>query len=193
METDRATSPQTFYARFGKPILDRLVGIALAVVTLPILMLMLGMAWLAFGWPPLLRTSRIGRNNTRFNLYRINTRKNYQTDLRGRSLRLSRFLRRTSLDELPQLWNVAFGHMSLVGPRPLHPLQGLDLEPGVDQRHLVRPGLTGRWQVEARGDGRDQLDHLDIDLAYLKGVSLGRDLTIMARTVPALVRGHEEV
>ena len=118
METDVTASPRSVYTRLGKPLLDRLAGLVLALITLPVLVVLLVMALAAFGWPPLLRTSRIGRNDTRFNLYRINTRKDYQTDLRGRNLRFSLWLRRTSLDELPQLWNVALGHMSLVGPRP---------------------------------------------------------------------------
>lgn len=192
METDVITSPRGVYARLGKPLLDRLVGLILAVLTLPIVIVLLATALLSFGWPPLLRTSRIGRNDSRFNLYKINTRKDYQTDLRGRRLRLSLWLRRTSFDELPQLWNVAFGHMSLVGPRPLHPFQALDKDAALEQRHRIRPGLTGPWQVEARGDGRHLLDHIEIDLDYLETLSFRRDLALLARTVPALIRNREE-
>lgn len=191
METDVQAPPRTAYARFFKPLLDRVVGFVFAVIALPILVLLLLLAWIAFGWPPLLRVSRVGRNNTRFNMYRINTRKDYQTDLRGRRLKLSLSLRRTSLDELPQLWNVAFGHMSLVGPRPLHPLQAVEMEEAFASRNLARPGLTGPWQIEARGDGRDQVDHLDIDVAYLENVSFKTDLGIAFRTLPALIRADE--
>lgn len=191
METDVTASPRGAYARFVKPLSDRLIGLLLAIVTLPLVLVLLVMALVAFGWPPLLRTSRVGRNNTRFNLYRINTRKDYQTDLRGRNLRLSSWLRRTSLDELPQLWNVAFGHMSLVGPRPLHPFQAAD-ETDLGRRHGVKPGLTGRWQIEARGDGRNLLDHIAIDLDYLEHLSLRQDLAILVRTVPTLFREREE-
>ena len=102
METDVNPSPAGAYARFGKPVLDRIVGLILAVAILPVVLVLLVMGWIAFGWPPLLRTTRDGRNGTRFNLYRVNTRKDFQTDLRGRHLRLSRWLRSTSLDELPQ-------------------------------------------------------------------------------------------
>jgi lipopolysaccharide/colanic/teichoic acid biosynthesis glycosyltransferase len=190
METDVNTS---FYARFGKPLLDRLVGLILAILTLPLVAVLLVMAWITFGWPPLSRQSRMGRGGRRFNLYRINTRKDYQTDLRGRNLRMSNWLRSTSLDELPQLWNVVLGHMSLVGPRPLDPVTALQLEQDAARRHGARPGLTGPWQLEARGDGRDLLEHIEVDLAYVEGISFGTDLVLLARTVPTLFRRREEV
>ena len=192
METDVTAPPESVYARFGKPLLDRLVGLVLAVFTLPILIVLLVMALGAFGWPPVLRTSRIGRRGTRFNLYKINTRKDHQTDLRGRNMRFSLWLRRTSLDELPQLWNVALGHMSLVGPRPLPPFQAAGEDADLNRRHSLRPGLTGPWQVDARGDGRHLTDHLEVDLAYLENLSFRRDLALLARTVPTLIRHREE-
>ena len=190
MATDRSTS-QSFYARVGKPTFDRFLGLILAVLTLPAVLLLLVLAWGAFGWPPLQRMGRIGRYGRRFNLYRINTRKDHQTDLRGRRLRLSSWLRRTSLDELPQVWNVVLGHMSLVGPRPLDPVVAEELN--LRQRHLARPGLTGPWQIDARGDGRAVTDNLAIDQSYLQTMSFGRDMVLLARTLPALVRRREEV
>jgi lipopolysaccharide/colanic/teichoic acid biosynthesis glycosyltransferase len=193
METDANPSPAGFYARFGKPVFDRLVGLILAILTLPVVVVLLVMAWIAFGWPPLARTTRIGRNRRRFNLFRINTRKDYQTDLRGRHLRLSSLLRSTSLDELPQLWNVVLGHMSLVGPRPLDPVTALQLEKDAARRHRARPGVTGSWQLEARGDGRKLTDHIELDLAYVENISFLRDLVLLVRTVPALFRHREEV
>lgn len=192
MRTDVTASPRSVYARFGKPLLDRLAGLVLAVLTLPLLLGLLVIAAAAFGWSPLLRTSRIGRNGTRFNLYKINSRRDYQTDLRGRKLRFSLWLRRTSLDELPQLWNVALGQMSLVGPRPLHPFQALERDPDLDRRHDVRPGLTGPWQLQARGDGRELLKHIEIDLEYLEDLSFANDLALLIRTVPTLIRQREE-
>lgn len=186
-------SPAGGYARFGKPILDRIVGIIFAVLTLPVVLVLLIMAWIAFGWPPLLRTTRAGRHGTRFNLYRVNTRKDYQTDLRGRHLRLSRMLRSTSLDELPQLWNVALGHMSLVGPRPIDPVTAVELDDEESLRHTARPGLTGPWQLEARGDGRHLTDDLSLDLAYVEGISLTKDLGILARTLPTILHHREDV
>jgi lipopolysaccharide/colanic/teichoic acid biosynthesis glycosyltransferase len=107
-----------------------------------------------------------------------------------RVTRLGRFLRRSSLDELPQLINVLRGEMSLVGPRPLQ-LRDSErlaaLNPrGYTRRLQVRPGLTGPWQVE----GRSELDYeqmVQLDLAYVENRSLGRDLGIIARTFAAVL------
>jgi len=106
---------------------------------------------------------------------------------------LGRFLRRSSLDELPQLFNVLRGEMSLVGPRPLQ-LRDSDrlelLEPEAYARRLaVPPGLTGAWQVGGRSD-TDGFGMLQLDLDYVDQWSLGLDLNILARTFSAVVRRH---
>jgi exopolysaccharide biosynthesis polyprenyl glycosylphosphotransferase len=107
-----------------------------------------------------------------------------------RVTRIGRFLRRSSIDELPQLWNVLRGEMSLVGPRPL-PLR--DVEGFEEDRHRrrfsVRPGLTGLWQVS----GRNELSFetwMELDLRYIDGWSLGLDLQILMRTIPAVLSGR---
>jgi lipopolysaccharide/colanic/teichoic acid biosynthesis glycosyltransferase len=105
-----------------------------------------------------------------------------------RVTRIGRFLRRTSLDELPQLVNVLRGQMSLVGPRPL-PLRDVALmEPEYRSRHAVLPGMTGLWQVKARGSLTAR-DMMELDLAYIRKWSLGLDLRILARTLAVVVRG----
>jgi len=181
------------YARFGKPLLDRALGLVLALLTVPVLVVLLLVTWASFGWPPLQRLPRVGRNRKTFNLLRVNTHRANGTDLRGRRLRLSRWLQSSSLDELPQLWNVVFGQMSLVGPRPLHPAQATGLDVAAAHRHRTRPGVTGPWQVAARGDGRSLTDDFTIDLSYLDNLSLKTDLAILARTLPTLVRDREQV
>jgi exopolysaccharide biosynthesis polyprenyl glycosylphosphotransferase len=107
-----------------------------------------------------------------------------------RITRVGQFLRRSSLDELPQLWNVLCGDMSLVGPRPL-PLR--DVEGFEEDRHRrrfsVRPGLTGLWQVS----GRNELTFetwMELDLRYIDTWSLGLDLQILIRTIPAVLSGR---
>ena len=104
-----------------------------------------------------------------------------------RLTRVGRLLRRTSLDELPQLWNVLNGTMALVGPRPSRP-QEVALFTELDrQRQLVRPGITGIAQVSGRSD-LDWEDAVRLDLYYIEHRSLGLDLRILLRTLPAVLR-----
>jgi exopolysaccharide biosynthesis polyprenyl glycosylphosphotransferase len=105
-----------------------------------------------------------------------------------RVTRLGRTLRRTSLDELPQLWNVLRGEMSLVGPRPPLPREVADYDGWHRRRLSMKPGMTGLWQIEARHDP-DFDAWVERDLAYIDSWSLLLDLRILARTVPAVLAG----
>jgi exopolysaccharide production protein ExoY len=193
MNANASGAPAGVYLRFVKPLIDRVLGLIFALLTLPLLLGLLAASWLTFHRMPLQRVIRIGRRGRRFSLLRVNTRRDDQTDLRGRQLRLSSWLRRTSLDELPQLWNVVLGHMSLVGPRPLDPVEAFELGRRTGARHAVRPGLTGLWQVEARGDGRRLIENQAIDRDYLRRASLRTDVAVLLRTLPALIRNREAV
>jgi lipopolysaccharide/colanic/teichoic acid biosynthesis glycosyltransferase len=105
-----------------------------------------------------------------------------------RVTRVGRFLRKSSLDELPQLWNVLRGDMSLVGPRPPIPYEVEHYPPHWFDRFAVKPGMTGLWQVS----GRSTLDFdtwITLDLHYIDNWSLALDATILARTIPAVLRG----
>ena len=99
------------------------------------------------------------------------------------------FLRRLSLDEFPQLWNVLRGEMSLVGPRPL-PLRDYEqLESWHRKRYLVLPGVTGLWQISGRSNlGFDDLVRLDF--YYLENWSIWLDISILAKTIPAVMSGR---
>jgi lipopolysaccharide/colanic/teichoic acid biosynthesis glycosyltransferase len=103
-----------------------------------------------------------------------------------RITRLGRFLRRTSLDELPQLWNVVRGDMSLVGPRPMMPSQSV-LYPGTAY-YALRPGITGPWQVSARNESGFAA-RASYDSEYERTLSFATDLRILAATVRAVMRG----
>jgi lipopolysaccharide/colanic/teichoic acid biosynthesis glycosyltransferase len=98
------------------------------------------------------------------------------------------WLRRSSLDELPQLWNVVRGDMALVGPRPSLPWEVDLFEPRFRDRERVRPGLTGLWQVSGR-NRLSTLDMLELDLEYVRSWSLATDLSILVQTPAAVLRG----
>src|SRR5580704_4441857 len=103
---------------------------------------------------------------------------------------LGHWLRRTSFDELPQLWNVLMGDMSLVGPRPLPVYEVEKFEDTAQRRRLsVKPGLTCLWQISGRNEVRDFRDWVRLDLEYIDNWSLGLDLKILVRTVPAVICG----
>jgi sugar transferase EpsL len=151
------------------------------------------------GRPVLFRQVRAGRNEQPFRLFKFRTMTNDREptgELRpdsARLTRLGRFLRSTSLDELPQLINVVMGDLSLVGPRPL-PMRYLPRYTNRQQlRHGVRPGITGLAQV----NGRNQLDwerRLELDATYYERFSIWLDLKILAATVRevALRRGASD-
>jgi lipopolysaccharide/colanic/teichoic acid biosynthesis glycosyltransferase len=157
--------------------------------------------------PALFRAKRIGRNGKLFCMYKFRTMVHGAEDRLHefahlnlasgmvkipddpRVTRMGKWLRRFSLDELPQLYNVILGHMSMVGPRPhdVGDLPAHELEH--DPRLVVRPGLTGLWQVSARSD--PNLDsRVRLDLHYLNRWSLLLDAKILAKTIPAVVLGN---
>ncbi len=103
-----------------------------------------------------------------------------------RVTRVGRLIRKTSVDELPQLFNILLGDMSLVGPRPALPSETEAYEPWQRRRLSVKPGLTGLWQVS----GRNTIDFeqwMRLDLRYIDTWSLGLDLEILLRTIPAVL------
>jgi len=101
---------------------------------------------------------------------------------------VGRFLRRWSLDELPQLWMVVRGDMSLVGPRPLMVAEAAWLEPHGQRRHLIRPGLTGLWQVSGRKEV-DWAERIRLDVDYVENWSPSLDLVLLVRTIKAVLTG----
>ena len=158
--------------------------------------------------PVLYVSDRVGRKGRRFRCYKIRTMiadaDQWKDKLRGanerqgpffklandpRVTQVGRWLRRSSLDELPQLINVIRGEMSLVGPRP-HPLDDYVLYSIEHLRRLdVSPGLTGLWQVTARSDPSFETN-MALDLEYIENWSLGLDLKILVKTIPAVLRAE---
>ena len=196
----------TGWKRVAKSVLDRTVALGLLAALLPVLLPVALAIRLTSRGPALFRQTRVGWGGREFRVVKFRTMyrdaEQRLPELAGRNetdgllfkihndprvTPLGRFLRRASLDELPQLLNVLRGDMSLVGPRPL-PVKDADFTGDVRRRLLVRPGITGLWQVT----GRSRLsweDSVRLDLYYVENWSISLDLAILLRTVAAVVRG----
>ena len=188
-------NPQnSFYARRGKRLLDVALALALLPPALPLLAAGALLAAAQNRGPWLFRQARPGRHGRLFTLYKLQTMTD-ACDAHGQLLPdaerlppVGRWLRATSLDELPQLWNVLRGDLSLVGPRPLLP-QYLPLySPRQARRHLVRPGLTGWAQVHGR-NALSWEEKFALDGWYVEHLSLALDLKILGRTAGRVLRG----
>lgn len=161
-------------------------GLGLVVACLPMAGIALAVR-LTMGAPVLFRQRRPGLGGEPFVLVKFRTMRSGPGDDAARLTRFGRFLRASSLDELPELWNVVVGDMSLVGPRPLL-TEYLDrYSPRQARRHEVRPGLTGLAQVEGRNTVAWE-DRFELDVRYVETRSLALDLRIIARTVGAVLR-----
>jgi lipopolysaccharide/colanic/teichoic acid biosynthesis glycosyltransferase len=177
----------SFYRRIGKRVLDLGLAVPALVVLAPMGLALGGLIRLRLGGPVLFRQARPGRGGRLFPLIKFRSMSNARGangELLPDEERLTPFgnrLRRFSLDELPTLWNVVRGHMSLVGPRPLL-VQYLDLyTPEQLRRHDVLPGITGWAQINGRNamSWEAKFEH---DVWYVENVSLGTDLRILLRT-----------
>jgi len=160
------------------------------------------------GGPAFFSQTRIGENGRKFRLLKLRTMfigseqlihqllsRNlvkglaYKIGDDPRVTRVGKFLRRWSLDELPQFWNVLIGDMSLVGPRPEVEWMVEQYNDYQRQRLLVKPGITGRMQINGRGlldfDAR-----LDLDLDYIANYSIWLDIEIIIKTIPVVIKGY---
>jgi lipopolysaccharide/colanic/teichoic acid biosynthesis glycosyltransferase/glycosyltransferase involved in cell wall biosynthesis len=181
-------TPAGWYSRRGKRTIDILVAAVALVALAPLFAVMALLVRTTLGSPVLFRQRRPGLNGAPFTLLKFRTMTD-RYDEGGtlladadRLTMLGRFLRATSLDELPQLWNVLTGDMSLVGPRPLLTEYLGRYSARQAQRHAVKPGVTGLAQV----NGRNELpwpQRLELDVAYAETVSAAMDARILARTV----------
>ena len=178
--------PDSLYARFGKPVFDRVAALVLLLIGLPFLVLMSVVLAASQGVPVLIRDQRIGIGSRPFTMlrFRISRRGGdpASTELEDMST-LGRLLETLHLDHLPQLLNVLSGKMSLVGPRPQRPEAVAELESWVQQRHTVKPGLTGLWRVSTGGHWDLYKDNLHLDIQYVDQISFGTDLRILLETV----------
>ena len=193
-------------------VVKRLIDVALSTVGLVICAPLLGVIAILVRWdspgPAFYHSLRVGPKGRTFSCYKLRTMVANADQLKGalrgrneregpffkinddpRITRLGRFLRKYSLDELPQLWNVLIGDMSLVGPRP-HPVDDYKLYSLDHLRRLeVKPGITGLWQVTARRDPSFDTS-MRLDLEYIEKWDLRLDLEIMARTLSSVIRAE---
>lgn len=182
------------YEAIGKRVLDVVAALVLLVLLSPLLAVLWLVVRIGLGSPALFRQVRPGRNGAPFLLVKLRTmREANGPDGRPRPdaerlTRLGRMLRATSLDELPELWNVLNGEMSLVGPRPLL-VEYLPLYSDRQRkRHDVRPGITGWAQV----NGRNSLsweERFEMDVWYVENLTFALDVKILWKTLAAVLSG----
>lgn len=180
-----------------KRIVDILISLIGLLVALPFLILLFLLIWIRLGWPVFFTQNRPGRNGVAFKMIKFRTMTN-ERDAQGNLLpdqdrvtKLGRLIRKTSLDELPELFNVLKGDMSVVGPRPLL-LKYLPYYTEREKlRHKVRPGITGLAQV----NGRNLLSwdkRLEMDVVYVETFSIWLDLKIIFQTFVQVI-GQRDV
>jgi len=197
------------YQRLVKRALDLVIAGLALVLASPLMLACAVLIRLDSPGPILFKQQRVGEHSKLFWIWKFRTMtpgaEQGQDELVARTkdgqwtllkdphdvrvTRVGRYLRRSSLDELPQLWNVLRGDMSLVGPRPEMPALMELYEPGYRRRLCVPPGLTGWWQVTVRSDSTKK-EQAESDLYYVQNYSLWLDLKILWKTVGAVLRGN---
>ena len=209
----RAARRPSTWERAALRTLDVVVASLALLVMAPFLLALALWIRLDSPGPALLRQDRVGQGGRTFVLYKFRSmrvggddrahRELIAAELRGevvatdgstklqndpRVTRAGSFLRRTSVDEVPQLLNVLRGDMTLVGPRPCLPWEAEMFPSGSADRFTVRPGLTGLWQINGRSTV-GTLEMLEMDMEYVRTRDLRLDLRILLMTVPSLLRG----
>ena len=193
----------TGFDSFVKRAFDIVLGSMALVITAPIMLIVTFAILLDDGWPVFFSQRRVGENGRLFWIHKLRTmdkgnsvqgvatQKSHPEKRLGdpRITRVGRFLRRASLDELPNLWNVLRGEMSLVGPRPELPWVVDEYKPWQRQRLSVQPGMTGWWQIQGRGEVPLR-ENVELDLYYIQNYSPLLDLMILWRTIWVVLSGR---
>ena len=180
------------YIRFGKRLYDILLALLVLIILSPIVIAISILIFSSMGRPIMFKQLRIGKDESPFEIMKFRSMKTvFQNDGKPESdelriTRIGKFIRKTSLDEIPSLLNVIKGDLSMVGPRPLLPEYLSLYAPHHLIRHKVRPGVTGLAQVK----GRNSISwekRFDLDAEYTNKISLKLDSLIMLRTVKAVI------
>jgi exopolysaccharide production protein ExoY len=196
---------------FGKRIFDIVFALCALLILLPVLLLCAAAIWAESRGPILFRQRRLGQGGKSFSIVKVRTmipdaeavlqellardpqaRAEWEKDRKIRNdprvTRLGRFMRRTSLDELPQFWNVLVGDMSVVGPRPIVKSEIPLYQRAYSSYCAVRPGITGLWQVSGRND-TGYSERVELDCRYVASSSPLLDLSIVLKTVKTVIAG----
>ncbi len=186
------------YVNLVRRALDLVIAGVGSIVTAPVVALLALAIRLESPGHPVYTQTRIGLDGRPFTIYKLRTMVS-GAEFRGAGLAISegddritrtgRFLRRYSLDELPNLWNVLRGEMSIVGPRPTIPVQVEQYSEREQGRLAVKPGITGWAQINGRAS-LPWAERIELDLWYVEHQSLRLDLSILARTIGLVARGH---
>lgn len=186
----------TGFDRAIKRVFDLAIGGAALLLLLPLMATLALAVKLDSRGPAFYGPWRVGENGRLFRMWKFRTmvlgadrRPRHKERVDPRTTRLGRMLRRWSLDELPNLWNVLLGEMSLVGPRPEQPWIVERYEPWQRKRLAAPPGMTGWWQVNGRSD-LPLHENVEYDIYYVQNYSPLLDLIILCKTIPAVLRGR---
>lgn len=191
-----------------KRLIDVVGSIALLVFCLPLLLVVVASIKLDSPGPVLFRQRRLGRNGRTFQCYKFRTmvqdaevrlassrelsalfEANFKIKRDPRVTRFGAFLRRTSLDELPQIWNVLRGEMSLIGPRPIVEHELIRYEGFGNRLLAVKPGLGGVWQVNGRSETTYN-ERVAMDMSYIESRTIALDLLLLVRTALVVIQGR---
>jgi exopolysaccharide biosynthesis polyprenyl glycosylphosphotransferase len=203
------STPEVSWALLVKRAIDCVGAVVALIIASPIMLVVAIIIRLTSQGSAIFKQQRAGKHGKPFTMYKFRSMSNdaeqrhadllpfnqmsgpvFKIDNDPRITPFGRWLRRTSIDEMPQLFNVLLGDMSLVGPRPLPLYEVEKFENTAQRRRLsVKPGLTCLWQIRGRNEVNDFRDWVRLDLEYIDQWSLGLDFKILARTVPAVIFG----
>lgn len=182
------------YKNNFKRLFDIILSVSLFFLLLPLMIMIYFLVWINIGYP-IFKQRRPGLNRKLFTIYKFKTLyDSFQgTPIYKRQNKLGNFLRKTGLDELPQLLNVINNSMSLVGPRPLL-LEYLKKYSHYEKmRHLVKPGITGLAQVDPCPQGKKSWKKsIKLDIYYVKNITFKLDFVILLKTIKLIITGQKQ-
>lgn len=202
-------TPELSWALLVKNVMDRVIALLALIVLAPLLLVVAVLTKVTSPGPVIFKQQRAGRHGKPFTMYKFRSMRSgaemeraelmafnqmsgpvFKIENDPRVTRFGAWLRRSSVDELPQLFNVLSGQMSLVGPRPLPVYEVDNFTLTAHRRRLsMKPGLTCLWQISGRNAVKDFQDWVKLDVQYIDNWSLGLDLVILLRTLPAVFLG----